>query len=207
MTAKTIFADLTNRQLVASSKAAAPKRIDSPANPGHGDKLYLSVQPLVLSSLPTNENPYEVIDAAGYSLVALVVKKSDGTVLSGPMSTWSVYGTTKTGSIDLYTAAMISSIGSALTLECVIEFTFSDAANEVTSIAQDLTVRRSYNLPGVVAAVGSLRPLTEADAALFVRWSGNPNGAVLELPSGPLGTFARQIYTSEDDGSLQTPPA
>jgi hypothetical protein len=204
MTATPIFADLTNRILVASSKASAEKRIDSPSRPGHLDKLYWAIQPLLQSASPTNEQPYEEIDAANYSITVVLVAYVGGTVLSGPMNTWSVDETRKVGYLDLNTAAMVTAMTSVTELRCVLEFKFDDGANVATTIRQEIYVNKSY----LTASTPSELPLTayftrEEVLALFVRFANNPAGATVELKS-PDGT--RTInYGVNDDGSENVP--
>jgi hypothetical protein len=182
-TAIQIFADLTNRRLVASTKGSAEKKIDQPNPPFHQDKLYFSVQPLIINASGGDSAPYSLPDAANYSVTVLIVKASDGTTLAGPMSSWTVDGTAKAGSIDLNTAAMATAIAATPTgISALIQFQFDDGANVKTTLEQTLAIRRTYITAGTPSELPVASYLTREECiALFVKFSGNPLGASITL--------------------------
>lgn len=194
-----VFADLMTQRLVASAKGGGDLSF---ASPFHQDKLYLSVQPLDYdSSGAATSNPYTILDGAAFSLSVLVTK-TDGTTLAGPASSWGVDGYAKIGSIDLNTAAMVTAFTSpsVLTLDAYVYFQFDDGANRKTTIRADLTILRSYLTSGTPSELPIASYLTrEEQLALFVRFSGNPNGSTITLPS-PSGAY-KVIVSANDDGS------
>lgn len=194
-----IFADLTNRKLVASSKGGSPKPL---ASPFHQDRLYLSIQPLDYSSTGAqSSSPYEILDGANYSLSVLVTK-TDGTTLAGPATSWTPDGMAKIGSIDLNTAAMVTAFTSGSTLEVAgyIFLQFDDGANRKTTIQADITIKRSYLTGGTPSELPLTSYLTREECiALFVKFSGNANGATITLPS-PDGVY-KVILGANNDGS------
>lgn len=198
MTATNIFADLTNRQLVASSKSAAEKRIDQPSRPGQYDTLYLAIQPMLLTGEGTLDDPYELIDAANYSVTMLLVKQSDGSTLSGPVSSWTVDETRKVGKLNLNTAAMATAMSGQTSVACYIEFLFDDGTNAKTTIRQDLTVQKAYITAGTPTEYPLASYLTREECVeLFVRWANNENGKTIELKSGD-GTKTRVLGVDND---------
>lgn len=195
-----VFIDLTNRKFVASTKGG--DRTTAFASPFHQDKLYLNVQPLDYDSGGAQTSaPYAVLDAAGFSL-SILVTKTDGTVLAGPMSTWAVNGTAKLGSIDLNTAAMVTAftVGTVLQLDAYIYFQFDDGANRKTTIKGDLTILRSYLTSGTPSELPLASYLTREECiAIFVKFAGNPNGSTITLPS-PSGAYS-VVVAANNDGS------
>lgn len=193
-----VFADLTNGRLAASAKGGD---LSFPS-PFHQDKLQLSVQPLDYDSGGAQTSaPYSVLDAAGFSLSVLITK-TDGTTLAGPTTSWAVNGTAKLGSIDLNTAAMVTAFTSSATLsvDAYIYLQFDDGANRKTTIKGDLTILRSYLTSGSPSELPIASYLTREECiALFVKFSGNPNGSTLTLPS-PDGT-RQVILGANNDGS------
>jgi hypothetical protein len=194
-----VFADLTNRKFVASSKGGSPKSF---ASPFHQDKLYLSVQPLEIDSIGAQTNaPYEILDGSAFSLSVLITK-TDGTTLAGPATTWTPDGTAKVGSVDLNTVAMATAFVSSATLsiDAYVFMQFDDGANRKTTIQDVLTIKRSYITSGTPSELAIARyPTWEEALAVFVRFSGNPNGSTVTLPS-PGGAW-KVIVGANDDGS------
>lgn len=176
-----VFADLTNRKFVASSKGGSPKPF---ASPFHQDKLYFSVQPLEIDSIGAQTGaPYEVLDGSAFSLSVLVADTS-GTTLAGLATSWSPNGTAKIGSIDLNTAAMATAFTSPSTTQISAEiyFQFDDGANRKTTIKDTLTIKRSRITGSTPSELPVDSYLTRAEClALFVKWSGNPAGKKIAL--------------------------
>jgi hypothetical protein len=199
MAATQIYADLTNRIFVASSRGGAPKAF---ANPFHQDKLYLSIQPLASDpSGAQSSTPFQVLDGAGYSLTVLIVKRSDGSTLAGPVTSWTPDGTAKAGSIDLNTVAMASAFsGSTASVSAWVQMLFDDGANQKVTLQSDLTINRTYITAGIPSELPTTSYLTREEClALFVKFAGNPNGSTITLPS-PAGTYS-VVLVANDDGS------
>lgn len=181
-----VFADLTNRKFVASTKGGGEKPF---ASPFHQDKLYLNIQPLDYSSSgAASSSPYEVLDGSAFA-ISVLVTKTDGTTLAGPATSWSLTGTSMIGSIDLNTAAMATAFtsSSTLTVDGYVFIQFDDGANRKTTIQADITIKRSYITSGTPSELPVDSYLTRAEClALFARYV-NENGATITLKS-PDGT-------------------
>ena len=189
MVAVPIFADLTNKTLVQSSKGGAVKPL---ANAFHQDMLCFSVQPLLIAPLGSQSStPYEVVDASAFAVTALVTK-TDGTTLAGPSTFATVDGTAVAGSIDLNTAAMATAFTSSSTLEvsAYLFLQINDGSTNKTTIQASLTIKRSYITSGTPSELPISSYLTrEEQLALFVRWSGNESGKMIELVNGAYKTI------------------
>jgi hypothetical protein len=194
-----VYADLTNRLLVASSKGVSQKPL---ASPFHQDKLYLSIQPLEINpSGALTSDPYTTLDGAGFSLSVLVTTTT-GTTLAGPQTSWAVDGQAKIGSIDLNTAAMVTAFtsGSTLYVDAYIYFQFDDGSNRKVTIKSDLRILRSYLTSGTPSELPLETYLTRDEClALFVKWSGNAPGAAITLVDS-TDTY-ETIIKCNDDGS------
>lgn len=196
-----VFADLSNRKFVASVKGGSEKA-NPISSPFHQDKLYLSVQPIEYdSSGAVSSDPYSELDGSAFALSVLITK-TDGTTLAGPATTWTPDGNAKVGSIDLNTAAMVTAFtsSSTLTVDAYVFMQFDDGANRKTTIQASLTIKRSYITSGTPSELPLSSYLTREECiALFLKFSGNPPGSTLTLPS-PSGAY-KVIVGANDDGS------
>lgn len=198
-----VFADLSNAQLVTNANAASLFYIDQPARPGHQDKLRFSVQPMRVNPEESGSEgaAYELLDGAGYTVTILIVKASDGSTLSGPMSSWSVDGQAKAGYIDLNTAAINTALSSATELACIAEFKFDNGSDDITTIRIPFTIQKSYITAGTPSELPLARyPTWEEALAVFVRFYGNPDGSTVTFPNGSHAA----VFGCNADGTAKT---
>ncbi len=195
-TAIPIFADLTNRKIVSSSKGGQFLF----QSPFHQDKLYFSVQPISVNPSGGDSTPYTVLDGANYS-VSVIVVTSAGVTLAGPMTTWVTDGgTAKLGSIDLNTSPMATAIAANNPTSAIIQFQFDDGTNVKTTIEQSLTIKKTYITAGTPSELPVASYLTREECtALFVKFSGNANGSSITLKDS-TGTYDL-ILQCNTDGS------
>lgn len=195
-----IFADLTNRSFVASAKGGSKS---SPfGSPFHQDKLYLNVQPLNVDAAGSaNSAPYSIVDAANFALTILITK-TDGTTLVGPITTFTPNGLAKLGSLDLNTAAMVTAFSSPSTasIDAYVYFQFDDGANTKITIRGDFAIKRTYITTGTPTELPLPTYMTRDECiALFVRFAGNPPGSSITLPDS-TSTY-NLILKCNTDGS------
>jgi hypothetical protein len=202
-TATKVFADLTNVQFVASTKGTGPKT--SPvSSPFHQDKLYLSIQPLVVEpSGSQTQNPYQVLDASGYSITVLIITAdASATTLAGPTVMASVDGTAMAGSVDLNTAAMATAFTSSATtsVDAKILVQIDNGSTQKITVSGTLTINRTYITGSTPSALPLPSYLTRDECiALFVKYAGNPPGASVTLTDS-TSTY-QTVWQCNSDGS------
>jgi hypothetical protein len=198
-TASDIFVDLTNRSFVASAKGGS--KVGPFSSPFHQDKFYLNVQPITADPGSTSSAPFKVVDAANFSLTILITK-TDGTTLVGPITTFTPNGLAKLGSLDLNTAAMATAFTSPSTtsVDAYVYFQFDDGSNTKITIKGDFSIKRTYITTGTPTEQPLATYLTRDECiALFVRFAGNPAGSSITLPDS-TSTY-NLILKCNTDGS------
>ncbi len=200
-TAIPLFADLTNRQLVASVKGG-PVVLPSFF---HQDKLYLSIQPLSVNPTGGLFASYTTLTGSGYSVRVFISTTAGGT-LAGPITSFTTDGTAVAGSVNLNTTEMATAFtsGATLSIAALLTIDLENASGKWT-IEKTITIKRSFLTAGTPVANPTVRYLTEADEARFVKYSGNPNGSFIILPN-EAGTNSNVIYTGAD-GAFKADPA
>lgn len=192
-TAIPLFVDLTNRKFVASAKGGEFQF----KTPFHQDKLFISLQPLTKNPAGNDSSPYTVVDASEYSISFLITTTAGGTLV-GPVTSWTVDGTTRYAAITLFTTEMDTAFTNAATTsisaDIYIQFTGTSGKH---TIRQRITIDRTYITSGTPSANPAVRYLTDADEARFVKYAGNQNGASITLTNA-AGTNSIVIRVNSD---------
>jgi hypothetical protein len=183
-----IYCDLTNQAFVRSQRDST--RLASLPGAFHQDKLYLAIHPLEIDPTRTAiQGPYSELDPTGWSASVKIFKTSDATVLAS-QTVWAVSGTSLVGTLDLNTAAMATEFPASplttTTITAILEVELTDGnGSKFTFQDTAFVIKREYITAGSPVAVGAARYYTTDEInAMFVRFSGNPDGATITLSKG-----------------------
>lgn len=200
--AQEVFVDLTRKGFVASLKGAPTSQ--PYGTPYHQDILNLSIQPVdYRSGGVQSSNPYEVLDASGYSISLLITKASDGSTLVGPVTAWSPIGTALVGSVDLNTGAMgtaTSGLSAGGTLETIFWLRITNGSTRQATVQTSVTIYKNAIISGTPTELPLTRYATLDDLNAFVRFANNPPGATVTLTS-PSGTSELILGANDDDSA------
>jgi hypothetical protein len=194
-----IFCDLSKSAFVASQNSP---QLASIAGCFHQDKLTLAIWPLEADATrAANSGPYTQLDPTGWSAQVKVFSTA-GTVLASQTS-WTVSGNTLTGSLDLNTANMATEFASSATtyITAIFEVELTDGSGaKFTFQTRSFEIKREYITAGSPTALPlASYPTWDEVLAMFVRFSGNPDGASITLRSAN-GDYETEIKCN-DDGS------
>jgi hypothetical protein len=194
-----IYCDLSKSAFVANQLNSQATSI---AGFFHQDKPTVAIHPLEADpTRAANQGAYSQLDPTGWS-ASLKVYSSAGTLLAS-QTVWTVSGNTLVGSLDLNTVAMASEFASSSTTQienAVFEVKLTDGTGAEFNFQSRITIKRQYNVAGSPVATPSARYYTVDEInALFVRFTGNPDGSSITLRSSN-GDY-EVVLQCNDDGS------
>lgn len=197
--AQQVFVDLSRKKYVASSSGGDTSQPYGEVF--HQDKLHLIIQPLDIRPAGAfTSNQYEILNASGYSISILVTDTaSTPATLSGPATTWTPNGTALEGTVDLHTAAMDTAFTSVNSLATYFWIQITNGTDRRVTIKTPVTIYKTAITSGTAAQYPAEEVVFRSELSQYVRFSGNPNGSTVTLPS-PSGVY-KVILGANDDGS------